>query len=128
MLVTSAQTNCPVPVQSTGTRTDSIAPNPPSRMQLQPLSSTEMQLSWAYESYVKGDDGEFVPYEVDNVGVTRFYVYRGGRMIRTVFAMSMVDSLLTPSTEYTYYVKAADAAGNLSKPSAAVTFATPSGN
>ena len=126
VLVTSAQTECPIP--ATNARTDSISPNPPSTMMLQPLSSTEMQLSWGYDDYVKGEGGMFVPYEIDNVGVTRFYVYRGGRLVSTVFALIMIDSLLTPGTEYTYYVRAADAAGNISKPSVAVTFATPSGN
>jgi len=128
VLVTSAQTECPIPAPATNVRTDSIAPNPPSQVWLQPVSSTAMQLSWGYDDYVRGEGGEFVPYFIDDVGVTRFYVYRGGRMVKTAFALNMIDSLLTPGTEYTYYIRAADAAGNISRPSAEVTFATPSGN
>jgi hypothetical protein len=50
----------------------------------------------------------------DNVGVVGYNVYRGGVLLTTVTGTTYTDTLLNPSTAYTYTVKARDAAGNLS--------------
>jgi hypothetical protein len=60
----------------------------------------------------------------DNAGVVGYNVYRGGVLLTTVVGTTYTDTLLNPSTAYTYTVKAKDAAGNLSAAfsnSAAVT-------
>jgi hypothetical protein len=51
----------------------------------------------------------------DNVGVTGYDIYRGGVLIASVANVTtFTNTLLTPSTTYTYTVKAKDAAGNVS--------------
>jgi hypothetical protein len=50
----------------------------------------------------------------DNAGVVGYNVYRGGVLLTTVTGTTYTDTLLNPSTAYTYTVKAKDAAGNLS--------------
>lgn len=63
----------------------------------------------------------------DNEAVTGYEVYRQGEKVKTVPAtrvMTDVDGL-TASTAYTFTVRARDAAGNLSAPSAAATVTTP---
>jgi hypothetical protein len=50
----------------------------------------------------------------DNAGVVGYNVYRGGVLLTTVAGTTYTDTLLSPSTAYTYTVKAKDAAGNLS--------------
>jgi chitodextrinase len=63
----------------------------------------------------------------DNVGVTGYRVYRSGSQIASVSGSTLgySDSGLTDGTTYSYTVKAADAAGNLSTASNTAT-ATPS--
>jgi chitodextrinase len=60
----------------------------------------------------------------DNVGVTGYQVLRAGTPVATVTGTSYSDSGLTPSTAYTYTVKAIDAAGNNSALSAPLTVST----
>ncbi|MBI3044835.1 MAG: fibronectin type III domain-containing protein [Betaproteobacteria bacterium] len=63
----------------------------------------------------------------DNVGVTVYYVYRGGVQIATVNAPTLTysDTGLAASTSFTYTVAACDAAGNCSAQSASATTTTP---
>lgn len=56
-----------------------------------------------------------------------YYVYRDGTLIADVMDTSYLDIGLTPGTTYTYTVRAYDAAGNLSAPSAPATVTTPTG-
>ena len=63
-------------------------------------SSTQINLTWAAST--------------DNVGVTGYRVYRGATLVGSPTTTSYSDTGLTPSTAYSYTVKAADAAGNLS--------------
>lgn len=54
-----------------------------------------------------------------------YYVYRdGGRISSIVSGTTYTDTGLTPGTEYSYYVTAADAAGHESEPSETVTVTT----
>jgi chitodextrinase len=60
----------------------------------------------------------------DNRGVTGYEIYRGGALAGTSTSTGFLDTGLTPSTSYTYTVKAKDAAGNVSAASAPTTIAT----
>ncbi|WP_392673545.1 fibronectin type III domain-containing protein [Streptomyces sp. LN785] len=63
----------------------------------------------------------------DDTAIAGYDVYRKGRMVKSVAASrQMIDvDGLTPSTPYTFTVRARDAAGNLSAPSEAVAVTTP---
>ena len=63
----------------------------------------------------------------DNVGVTGYRIYRGTTQIGTVggTTRSYTDTNVAANTSYSYTVRAEDAAGNLSDPSAAATAVTP---
>ncbi|MFI5270578.1 MAG: fibronectin type III domain-containing protein [Candidatus Saccharimonadales bacterium] len=62
----------------------------------------------------------------DNIGVVKYEVYRNGNLQATVTGANTTygDSGLSPSTTYTYYVIAYDAAGNKSTPSSTVSAKT----
>src|SRR6185369_11971291 len=63
----------------------------------------------------------------DNVGVTRYDVYRGGVKIgsATPPATCYTDTTAQPNTTYSYTVVALDAAGNASAPSSPLSVTTP---
>lgn len=50
----------------------------------------------------------------DNASVIGYNVYRGGVLVASVTGTTYTDTLLNPSTSYTYTVKAQDSANNLS--------------
>jgi hypothetical protein len=50
----------------------------------------------------------------DNASVIGYDVYRGGTLIASVTGTTFTDTLLNPSTAYSYTVKAIDSANNLS--------------
>jgi uncharacterized repeat protein (TIGR01451 family) len=50
----------------------------------------------------------------DNASVIGYNVYRGGVLVASVTGTTFTDTLLTPSTTYSYTVKAVDSANNLS--------------
>ncbi|WP_405145829.1 fibronectin type III domain-containing protein [Sphaerisporangium sp. NBC_01403] len=60
----------------------------------------------------------------DNVGVTGYDLYRGTTLVASPTGTSYTDDGLSPSTGYSYTVKAKDAAGNLSPASNTVTVVT----
>ena len=64
----------------------------------------------------------------DNVGVTGYRVFRGSTQIATVRGTSYTDTGLASATQYSYFVEAYDAAGNVSLASNTVTVTTSSGN
>lgn len=63
----------------------------------------------------------------DNVGVTGYNVYMNGILQTTASSTSTTISGLAPSTTYSFYVVAKDAAGNLSSNSSTVSGTTNSG-
>jgi len=86
---------------------DQTAPTAPGSLAASATSSTQINLTWAASS--------------DNVGVTGYRVERCSGASCSSFAQvgtsptaSYADSGLNGSTSYTYRVRAADAAGNLS--------------
>ncbi|WP_084964995.1 DUF4832 domain-containing protein [Thermoactinospora rubra] len=98
------------PVSTTGTcGGDCTAPTAPT-LTSTGKTATSVSLSWSGAT--------------DNVGVTGYEVYRGATRVATPTGTSYTDEGLTPSTAYSYTVKARDAAGNLSPSSNTVTVST----
>ncbi len=89
---------------------DSTPPTAPTGVAATVSTSTSVALSWTAST--------------DNVGVTGYDVYRGGVLAGTTTGTTFTDTGLSPSTAYTYTVKAFDAAGNLSPASAPATATT----
>jgi RHS repeat-associated protein len=86
---------------------DTTAPTAPSGLTATALSSSQINLAWTAST--------------DNVGVTGYRMERCQGAACTTFvqiatptATSFSDAGLSPSTSYSYRVRAADAAGNLS--------------
>lgn len=89
---------------------DTQPPTVPTGLTATVISSTEIDLSWAPST--------------DNVGVTEYIIYRNGTKIGTTAGTSYQSTGLRASTNYTYCVKACDAAENRSAKSATVTKTT----
>lgn len=64
----------------------------------------------------------------DNVGVTAYDIYSGSNQVLSVAGSSATVSGLSPSTAYTFTVKARDAAGNTSGASDSVAVTTNAGS
>ncbi len=93
---------------------DTQAPTTPTNLVAAAVSYSQINLSWTTST--------------DNVGVTSYDVYRNNSKITTVSTTSFGDTGLAASTTYTYFVKARDAAGNVSGASnsaSATTLALP---
>lgn len=60
----------------------------------------------------------------DNVGVVKYDLYKNDVKIKSFNANSYIDTAINTDTNYTYYVKAYDAAGNVSEKSNEVTVYT----
>lgn len=86
-------------VQGT-TTTDTQAPTAPANLAVTGTSNNSVSLSWTAST--------------DNVGVTGYNIYLNGTFHSTVTGTSATVSGLNPSTTYSFYVVAADAANNLS--------------
>lgn len=96
------------------TNLDTIAPSVPASLTATAASSSAMTLVWTPST--------------DNVGVSGYQIYRNGALIASTGATTYSDGGLTASTQYSYTVKAYDAAGNASAASNTATSSTfPSG-
>ena len=91
---------------------DTTPPTTPTGLTVTGHSSSSVSLSWSAST--------------DNVAVTGYDVYQGGTKALTVTGTSATVSGLSPSTGYTFTVKAFDAAGNVSGASNAVGATTDS--
>lgn len=91
---------------------DSQAPTAPTSLTVTGKTSTSVSLSWNAST--------------DNVGVTGYKIYNGNTLVATVSGSTLNYNVtgLTANTAYTFTVKAADAAGNLSSASNAVSATT----
>ncbi|KXY29346.1 chitin-binding protein [Bacillus cereus] len=89
---------------------DIEAPSSPNGLQTQKVTANSVELTWNAST--------------DNVGVKGYQIFRNGEMIDTVPGTHFIDKKLQPSTEYSYTLKAIDAAGNVSKESTALTVKT----
>ncbi|EGL20218.1 MULTISPECIES: glycosyl hydrolase family 18 protein [unclassified Paenibacillus] len=88
---------------------DTIAPSVPANLTSTAKTSTSVTLSWSAST--------------DNVGVTGYTVTYGTKTV-DVSATTATITGLTPSTAYSFTVKAKDAAGNVSAASSAVSVTT----
>lgn len=89
---------------------DAAAPSAPSGLNASSVTSSSLKLAWNAST--------------DNVGVVGYLVYKNGVNVASVSGTSYSASGLTASTAYSFYVKAKDAAGNLSAASSAISVKT----
>lgn len=93
---------------------DTTRPSAPTNVTVTATTASSVSLSWSAST--------------DNVGVTGYLVFRNGVEVGVPPSTSFTDTTgLTANTSYLYAVKAKDAAGNVSDPSAAVTATTQAG-
>jgi chitodextrinase len=79
---------------------DDVPPAAPASLSVAASSYREVSLSW--------------PAATDNVGVTRYAVYRDGSLLGRVTGTAYTDQGASPATSYVYAVAAEDAASNQS--------------
>ncbi|NEW08200.1 chitinase [Paenibacillus sp. SYP-B3998] len=92
------------------TSPDTQAPTAPSNVTAGTITTASIALSWTAST--------------DNVGVAGYDVYNGSALAGSTSSTSFTVSGLTANTPYTFTVKAKDAAGNISAPSASVSATT----
>ncbi|CAL2081775.1 conserved protein of unknown function precursor containing a type A C-terminal secretion signal [Tenacibaculum sp. 190524A02b] len=92
---------------------DTQAPTAPSNLTVSNTTATSVNLTWNASS--------------DNVSVTGYDVYRNNTKITTVSNTNYQVNGLTPATNYSFYIKAKDAANNISTASNTVSVTTSSG-
>ncbi|ELP68946.1 carbohydrate binding domain-containing protein [Streptomyces turgidiscabies] len=96
-----------------GGGSDTQAPTAPGTLRSTAKTSSTVSLAWNAAS--------------DNVGVTAYDIYRGASQVTSVSGTSATVSGLSPSTAYSFSVKARDAAGNVSAASNSVSVTTDAG-
>ena len=89
---------------------DTQAPTIPTNLITSNITQTTVDLSWTAST--------------DNVGVTGYEIFRGTTSIGTSATTSFTVTGLTAETNYSFTVKAKDAAGNISANSTAVSITT----
>ena len=95
-----------------GSSSDTEPPTAPENLTASAPNDTRVELSWTAAT--------------DNVGVTGYDVYRDGSPIASIGTLTAyTDATVSPSTTYTYAVRARDAAGNTSPFSSNVPVTTP---
>ena len=92
---------------------DTQPPSMPVLVSVVAISSNQVSLTWGAST--------------DNVGVTGYQILRNGTAVGTVAGnvLSYSDSGVSPSSIYSYAVKAYDGAGNYSAASNAISVSTP---
>jgi chitodextrinase len=95
-----------------GTATDVTAPSIPTGLTTNTPWRGEVDLNWTGST--------------DNVGVTGYNIYRNGTLLTASGPQTTYQDLaVSPSTTYTYQIRARDAAGNVSALSGSATATTP---
>ena len=89
---------------------DTEAPSVPTGLASSNVTSSSATISWNTST--------------DNVGVTGYEVYRNGSLVSTVTTNSYNATGLSAATTYSFYVKAKDAAGNISSASSTLNVTT----
>ncbi|MBC7272735.1 MAG: glycoside hydrolase family 6 protein, partial [Streptomyces sp.] len=99
-----------------GSGGDTTAPTAPTGLRSTAQTAGSVSLAWTAST--------------DDTGVTGYDVYRDGTRVTSapVTTTSFTDTGLTAATAYAYTVRARDAAGNVSAPSAALTVTTGTGD
>ncbi|MBF4517094.1 M4 family metallopeptidase [Flavobacterium sp. ANB] len=90
--------------------TDTVAPSAPTALAASGTTGTTTNLTWTAST--------------DNVAVTGYDIYQGTTLKGSSTTTSYTVTGLTPSTAYTFSVKAKDAAGNVSASSSTVNVTT----
>ncbi|MFC9693792.1 glycoside hydrolase family 6 protein [Kribbella sp. NPDC056951] len=90
--------------------TDPTPPSAPTGLTAGSVSNTSVALTWTAST--------------DNVGVTGYDIYRGSTLAGSSATTSFSATGLTANTTYSFTVRAKDAAGNVSAPSAALSVTT----
>ena len=103
-----------VTVSTSGQAADTQAPTAPGNLRVSGVTSNSVSLAWNAST--------------DNVGVTRYDVTQNAAVTGGNAATTFTATGLTPSTTYTYSIRARDAAGNLSGASNQVTATTSPAN
>jgi streptogrisin C len=93
---------------------DNQAPTAPAGLRSTGTTADSVSLAWSAAT--------------DDVGVSAYDVYVGGTRTTTVTGTSATVTGLAANTDYTFTVRARDAAGNTSAPSASVTARTGAGS
>ncbi|MBM7770186.1 chitodextrinase [Actinokineospora baliensis] len=102
----------PAVTARTSAAPDTTAPSTPSGLRSTGTSQTTIDLTWDAAT--------------DNIGVTAYDIYQGATLAKSVTGTSATIDGLTADTEYSFTVRAKDAAGNTSPASAALTVRTQS--
>jgi endoglucanase len=98
-------------MQSSPLSSDTQVPTTPSNLIASNVTQTSLTLSWTAST--------------DNIGVVAYEVYQNGSLINgNVSATSLMVSGLTCGTNYTFWVKAKDAANNISAASNSLNVGT----
>ncbi|SFZ90222.1 Por secretion system C-terminal sorting domain-containing protein [Chryseobacterium limigenitum] len=105
--------NANITVNAGSGTSDTVAPTAPT-LAASGTTSTTTNLSWSGAT--------------DAVGVTGYDVYQGASLIGSTASTSYTVTSLTPSTTYSFSVKAKDAAGNISVASNSVSVTTLAGS
>src|SRR5207247_1952917 len=92
------------------TPADAQAPTAPANVVATATGDTTIGLNWNPAT--------------DNYGVTGYQVWRGATLLTTVTGTSFGDTGLTPSTTYSYTVRAVDLAGNVGVASSSASVTT----
>jgi bacillolysin len=90
--------------------TDTTAPSAPTNLTASGTTASTTNLSWTAST--------------DNIAVTGYNVYKGGQFVATVTGTTYTATGLSPSTLYSFTVKAKDAKDNLSLDSNSVSVTT----
>ncbi|RBW56685.1 hypothetical protein DS884_14610 [Tenacibaculum sp. E3R01] len=93
-----------------GTPADTQAPTTPSNLTGSTITKTSVNLSWNAST--------------DNTAVTGYDVYKGSTKITTVTTTNFNVTGLSAATSYNFYVRAKDAANNVSSSSNTITIIT----
>ncbi len=96
---------------TTSSLPDTQAPTAPTSLASSNVTSTTATLTWNAST--------------DNVAVTGYNVYQNGTLRGTTPSTSYSITGLTAATTYSFYVKAYDAAGNVSAASSSISITTP---
>jgi len=105
--------NANISVNAGSGSTDTVAPTAPA-LSASGTTSTSTNLSWSGAT--------------DDVGVTGYDVYQGASLIGSTASTTYTATGLSPSTTYSFTVKAKDAAGNISTASNTATVTTLAGS
>ncbi|PSL51764.1 parallel beta helix pectate lyase-like protein [Saccharothrix carnea] len=102
-----------VPCEGGGPAPDTAAPTVPGGPRVTGVTAGSVSLAWGAS--------------IDDVAVTEYQVLRGTTVVASASATAATVGGLLPGTAYAFTVRARDAAGNVSAPSAVVTATTAAG-